>query len=181
MAIFLDGLNEFYHNSDKPLFTDRLVKFVNAPFFKASDRPVSLELQWLNNLPITRLAQSLKWRADMYFAQNNNNSVQNEQHNTRFEFNEDIYNDESLITYVVDRYLENKKLIAVAANAYGVQPVFVWQPVPTYKYKLNYHLFAGSGFGRHSYSRYGYQYMEELIKEQSFGKNFLWIANIQEN
>src|SRR5207249_2176487 len=42
---------------------------------------------------------------------------------------------------VIERYGRNKRMIEVLAGGYGFVPVFVWQPIPWYKYDLKYHLF----------------------------------------
>lgn len=181
MAIFLDGLNEFYHRSDAPLFTSRLRK----RFDEEPVKPESMELYWLDKVPIVRFAKSIAYRTSKLFAENNDKSNDNSvgvvQVSKQIDAEEGKYNDEFIITSVVSRYLENKKIIEAISEAFGVRPVFVFQPVPTYKYDTNYHLFVGDGFGAHTYSKYGYQYLEEFIKENPLGNNFLWLADIQQN
>jgi len=173
MAIFINGLNDFYYYNDEPYYTDRLERFFNGT------AQVSLESELLNKLPMTRVANSLKDRVKQILTKKGDTALQNEPEDILFD--EDIYNNEAIITSVVNRYLENKKLIEAVTAVYGIQPIFVWQPVPTYKYDLNYHLFAAGGFGRTSHTRYGYQYMAELVKEKPLGNNFLWCADIQEH
>ena len=77
--------------------------------------------------------------------------------------------------------MRNKKAIDTISASFNVKSFFVWQPVPTYKYDLKHHIFAGKGFGRFMYSRYGYAYMEGFVKNNDIGNNFLWLANIQED
>jgi hypothetical protein len=75
-------------------------------------------------------------------------------------------------------------MIEAMAVEYGVIPVFVWQPVPTYKYDLSYHVFVNAsplGFGGHMYSRYGYGLMRRRLDAHPIGENFLWCADIQED
>ncbi len=165
VAVFVDGLNDFYYHSDRPLYTRRFQSFVDA-----EEKKESLELSLLKKLPMTKLAKFLKDRVSKNLTKKDKEK----------DFDEDIYNDKFLIDNIVNRYLNNKKLIEAISAAYDVSPVFVWQPVPTYKYNLNYHLFAGKGFGKHSYSKYGYQYMAKLIEEKPLGDNFLWLADVQE-
>jgi hypothetical protein len=59
--------------------------------------------------------------------------------------------------------------------------VFVWQPIPLYKYDLRFHLFAASDFGSNYFARWGYRYMEERVRAQPPGEDFLWCADIQES
>lgn len=158
MAIFIDGLNEFYYSEDKPVFTRHFENIVGDRFraFKY------LSLKSLEMLPITKLSQAF------------GNLIPKKKEQ------EELYNDTSLITKVINRYLENKKLIERVSGAYNVTPVFVWQPIPLYKYDLKYHLFAEGGFERHTYSKYGYPQMAKFNESGSVGENFLWCADIQE-
>src|SRR5206468_4255584 len=89
------------------------------------------------------------------------------------------YDDPAVLDGVVRRYLANKRLIDGGAQAFGVVAAFVWQPVPTYKYDLHYHVRPGP-FGKHEYSRYGYPRVAVLRGREPLGRNFLWCADIQE-
>lgn len=94
------------------------------------------------------------------------------------------YGSEPYLESVIERYLTNKRMIEAMAAEYGVIPVFVWQPVPTYKYDLSYHIFVNAspqGFLAHLYSRYGYRLLRRRLDVQSIGENFLWCADIQED
>lgn len=154
IAVFMDGLNDFYYNDDEPLFTEKFEEFVAG------------KGTFLSGLPIIKIIKS---RSDGY------------ERFHRKEIKEQSYDDKELIASVVERYLKNKKAIETISKAFNVEPFFVWQPVPTYKYDLKYHVFAGKGFGRFMYSQYGYSFMEEFRKKNNLGKNFLWLADIQEN
>ena len=98
-------------------------------------------------------------------------------------FDDEKYNDAAIITTtrIINRYVINKKLIEAVSKAFSVKSVFVWQPVPAYKYDLRYYIFADGGFGENPHSKYGYPYMEKLSKRGDLGNNFLWLADIQEN
>lgn len=147
IAIFLDGLNEFYQLNDEPIYTEKLKNFF--------DRKIYLPL---SDLPIFKLISNFK----------TNKSY------------EEIYS-KSSIEKIITRYLINKKIIEAISKEFGVKSYFVWQPVPTYKYDLKYHLFADGGFGRHKNSKSGYEYVETLVKSGKFGNDFLWLAGIQED
>jgi hypothetical protein len=95
--------------------------------------------------------------------------------------NEAIYNDEKLLQKVTNRYFQNKKMVEAVAGVYGVKTFFIWQPVPLYKYDLEYHLFAQSDFGRHTYAKFGYAFLAEQLHDTSPGDNFLWCADIHED
>jgi hypothetical protein len=173
MAIFVDGLNEFYYYDDEPYCTECRERFFNGT------AQVSPELELLNKLPMTRVANSLKDQVKKILTKRGDIAVQNEQEEIFFD--EDIYNDEVIISNVANRYIDNQKIIDSIAAVHSIQPIFVWQPIPIYKYDLDYHLFVAGGFGQTSYSRYGYQYMAELVKEKPLGDNFLWCADMQEH
>ena len=153
IAIFLDGLNDFYYFDNEPLFTERLRKFVD-------NKGKTL----LVDLPLINTIKDIKKIADVQ----PDKSAEN-------------YDDKQLLEKGIKRYVSNKKLIQTIAESFHVKTVFIWQPVPTYKYNLKYHIFAGRGFGRFLYSKYGYPLMEDFVRKNNMGKNFLWLADIQEN
>ena len=157
IAIFIDGLNDFYYYNNEPLFTGRFRQFVD-------NKGKTL----LVDLPLINIVKDIKKIAD----------VQPEKVN---DLSDKKYDDEQLIKNVISRYLKNKKLIESISDSFKIKTLFIWQPVPTYKYDLKYHIFAGKGFGRFLYSKYGYVYMEKFVKKNSLGNNFLWLADMQES
>lgn len=69
---------------------------------------------------------------------------------------------------VIERWLANKAMIEAVAEAYGVKVLFIWQPVPTYHYDLEYHPYAQrnpASFERHERSRYGYEVMAGVLAD----------------
>ncbi len=153
IAVFIDGLNDFYYFDNEPLFTNRFRKFVD-------NKGKTL----LVDLPLINIIKDIKSIAD----------VQHDKSNEQ-------YDDKELLEKVVKRYVMNKKLIESTAAIFNVKTLFIWQPVPTYKYDLKYHIFAGKGFGRFLYSKYGYVLMADFVKKNNMGKNFMWLADMQEN
>ena len=153
IAIFIDGLNDFYYFDNEPLFTQRFKKFVD-------NKGKTL----LVDLPLINIIKDIKKVAD----------VQPDK-------STEIYDDKELLEKVVKRYISNKKLIESTARVFNVKTLFIWQPVPTYKYDLKYHIFSGKGFGKFLYSKYGYEVMENYVRKNNMGKNFLWLADIQED
>ena len=132
LAIFVDGINDFYHYDGMPFYTKRLQGFVEKG----------------GNLFEMPLIKAIK-------------SLQGSNKNT-FTTEEEKYNNLDLITKVIERYITNKKLIEASGKIFNVKTVFVWQPSPTYKYDLKYHKFAKDGFGGFTYSKYGYKQMEKI-------------------
>jgi hypothetical protein len=158
MAIFIDGLNDFFYSTDVPLFTKRFQQFV---------REGNSTRAFVSGFGVTRVL-------GRFAARLSGSPRKNEKRD-----DDSRYDDPVLITKVINRYIANKKLIESAASSHGVESVFVWQPVPTYGYDDRNHLFLGSGYGRHTYSRYGYKAMQEYITKNPLGANFLWSADIQ--
>ena len=165
MAIFLDGLNEFaFHEG--PAYSKRLEKAFNW-------RKTSSVADFVNQLPMARFAAYVKRKMTTFAGQDPRpvgaEVVGNE-----------AYNDPAVIDEALRRYMQNKRLIETVANEYGVHAVFVWQPIPLYKYDLEYHLFGDDDFGTNYYAAYGYAHMAKLAAEGRLGENFLWCADIQE-
>ena len=165
VAVFIDGLNEFYHKDDEPAFTPRLRKvFVKEAPVERSPWPSALA-----TLPMARAARALRDRL----------APEDEPEPVR-ETADDDSADAGVNRGIVARYFRTKSLIEAAAHAYGVTPVFVWQPVPMYKYDEDCHPFAMGGYGRHTRSIYGYPLAAEWVAGHPVGRNFLWLADMQE-
>ena len=83
----------------------------------------------------------------------------------------------------LDRYVSNKKLIEAASAASGVAPIFVWQPVPSYKHdgRRYYERFHDSVPWRlWSLDAYGpvYEQVEDLAGAGQLGGNFLFCGSV---
>ncbi len=161
LAIFIDGLNDFYYYNDEPLFTQNLKRFIE-------DKGTNLL-----NLPLLSAVKNVRK------ARESEETLKGAKKNGNFE--EDEYNNIPQIKTVVERYLKNKTIVELIGKNFNVETVFIWQPVPTYKYDLKYHIFAGKGFGRFLSSKYGYKFMEEYVKKHNLGTHFLWLADIQQD
>ncbi len=155
VAVFLDGLNEFVF--DQPQFTARLEGFVGTPAL------TSASMLW-RSLPLNALIAREKHRRRLRPARP---SLAR-------------YDDPPRLDRLIERYLENRRIIAAVAAAWGVKPLFVWQPVPTYKYDLDYHPFGSFDFGLNHYSAFGYARMAERLPAPARGPDFLWAADMQE-
>jgi hypothetical protein len=88
----------------------------------------------------------------------------------------------TVIAYVMSRYRTNKRLIEAAAGAFGIRPVFVWQPVPFYKYDLTTDLFGDRGeqLNPDHSTTDGYPTFASDVRTVPAGDNFIWCADIQE-
>lgn len=87
-----------------------------------------------------------------------------------------------LVESVTSRYLANKRQIESVAREFGSRAIFVWQPIPFYKYDKSYHLFfkENTSLGENQYAKEGYERMEHIRGTEDLGRNFLWCADIQE-
>lgn len=169
VAIFVDGLNDFYFNKDVPFGSDQIKDYLDTGYEQRNKKALLLTML-SEYLPLYRvidssyqsIAKTSKGAGDKGTAASKK------------------YNDEELIGKVISRYLRNKQLIEGMSNRFSVKPVFVWQPVPTYKYDIKNHLFSKEGFGDQTYSMYGYPKMEQYLALHPQGSNFIWAADIQE-
>jgi hypothetical protein len=170
LAVFIDGLNDFFFVDarDRPALTDSLERLVD----RREDGGPSPFAATINELPAMKLL--VRWglvaRPRPVMLSGPEVSAANLP----------AFDDPAVSDWVIRRYVTNKALIEAAAGATRVQSVFVWQPVPTYKYDLQYHTFKGT-FGRTEYARHGYPRMAEYVRTHPLGPNFVWCADIQED
>jgi hypothetical protein len=84
---------------------------------------------------------------------------------------------------VIERWFANKAMTEAVAEIYGVEVLYVWQPVPTYQYDLEYHPYANrnpASFGQHQRSGFGYQMMHDVLAEGGGQtRNILDLSGIQ--
>ena len=156
VAVFIDGLNEFDHPNGEPRFSETLRRFM------AGQAPPSSQL---DNIPMIAAAHwlSKRWAKPQPAKPKD-------------------YADPAMLEAVIDRWLANKRMIELIAADFGVRTIFVWQPVPVYKYDLRYHYFlhTDNGFGVYVRSKYGYALMQDLRAQGKLGSNVLWLADMQQ-
>ena len=172
MAIFVDGLNEFAFHSGSD-YTKRL-----QSIFDESTNPTSNLAQFANNLSLVRAMRALSKRLATHSSPQLDSAESTA--------NSPASLDEiALVTKVIDQYLSNQRMARAVAHSYSVVPVFVWQPIPTYRYDLNHHLFArrigdfATGVNRHS--ALGYSRFAERVSGNPGNPDFIWCADFQEN
>ena len=83
---------------------------------------------------------------------------------------------------VLDRYFTNVRLIKAVCHAFGVRPLFVWQPVPCYRWDGEARHGAGHGGSAPLIDcvRAGYEMMNSRRADDFTGDEFLWLADMQE-
>lgn len=156
VAVFQDGLNEFAFAA--PFLSNTLRRQVNTPLAGALATLVE-------QLPVSRLIARAKAKKN---PRRNGAELAA------------AFDDASVLDARLDRYAANRRLIAATAAAWGVKPLFVWLPAPTYGYDLRYHLFGDLDFEKNNYSAYGYARMAERLRRQPAGPDFLWLADLQQ-
>jgi hypothetical protein len=158
-AVFIDGLNEFnFWGVDEPPNTGQLRSFMAGDPGRGA----------LDTLPMVKAARWLRarWR------------THSRAHTTM------DYADRAVLEYIVHRWLANKEITQAVATTFGVRPVFVWQPVPTYKYDLRHHFLGHPDewyAARWPRGRYGYELLETLREQGKLGPDVLWLADMQQD
>lgn len=164
VAVFIDGLNDFCFFDGIPAYTRDLQRFMND-----GDTPSFHRI--VRELPIVKFV-------DTCVLKSNNPNVPSHLADKPISWDAR----ERMLREHVQRYRRNKQLTESAAEAFGVEPIFVWQPVPVYKYDQEYNI-----FGKFKYDGYmptvkpGYDLMARAHAEEPFGHNFLWLADMQEH
>lgn len=163
MAIFIDGLNDLCFFKGEPAYTKKLQELM------AEGRVPSM-FKLLHVLPVIEALELL---------------VDPESDNRTFKFRLDGAGSLAPMRHPIEefiqRYKRNKRLTEAAAKEFCVTPVFVWQPVPVYKYDQRHNI-----FGRFDYDDYmpalraGYQLLAKEAQSGGLGTNFIWSADIQE-
>ena len=157
LAVFIDGLNEFDHPSGEPRFAGNFRRFM------AGEAPPSDRWDYI---PVVAVARKLseRWKKPQVVKVPD-------------------FADRATLQGVIDRWLANKKMIESIGGGLGVRTIFVWQPVPVYKYDLRYHYFlhADRNFGVYLRSKYGYAMMENVRAAGRLGDDTLWLADMQQD
>jgi hypothetical protein len=87
---------------------------------------------------------------------------------------------EETLRTVISRYVNNMRQVKAVAETLGIVPAFVWQPIPTYKYDLRYHVFNPDRLGCHVNSKVGYPLLRGSTAAGPLGRSFIWAADMQQ-
>jgi lysophospholipase L1-like esterase len=164
IAIFIDGLNDLCYADGEPARTKDLKKFM-------AEGDTSPTQKVLGQLPVTRALRILV-------------SGEAEDSRTGRDKAAGLTRSEILKSAqkVINRYRDNKKITEAVSKAFGVKSIFVWQPIPIYKYDGQFNIFRG--FDYHGWVpmlKPAYEIMAKLAASKALGRNFVWTADIQED
>jgi hypothetical protein len=173
VAVFIDGINDARLEALIPRYTDQLKQMVarashrrDAPPWYASAREV------LASLPMGRVAQSLRARFGR--------TGQGEETASLTSPSIEVAGEDR-----VGHWIANKRMVEAVAEQFGVRPLFVWQPIPTYHYDLTQHVLENAV---RQWARLGpdepgaeplYVLMNERRREPDVAQNLLWLADMQ--
>lgn len=164
LVVFIDGLNDFILVRGEPSYTRELTGFM-------IERDVPLAKRIARELPLTRPFVS----AAFY-------SGTTEDRSSKDKASPSQSGEDELLRGVVKRYRVNKEIVESICRGFNISPVFVWQPTPLYGYDQKYNIFAQFGYDEFSpHVAQGYRLMAKVVKSESMGDNFVWLADMQES
>jgi hypothetical protein len=161
LAIFVDGLNEFYV-WPRPLSAERMRASLAGWGSGAAPRL----LDWLCTLPLGRLAQALQARL----------APDPPEWHAR-------ERDALPVERVIEDWKANARLVESVARAHGARCLFVWQPVPAYQYDSELNPFFDStsvDYQTAPRMRRGYELLDAERRRGDPVPGFLWLADLQQ-
>jgi hypothetical protein len=164
MAIFVDGLNDLSLFDGTPDHTQELKSFM-----KEGDAYPTRQM--IRRLPVVKAVASFT------------KSAETKKSAMRESFKHSSSDQQSkVLQNVLERYRANKRMIEAISREFNIVPVFVWQPVPVYKYDARYNIFGQFDYaGGLPALQPGYNLMAKTAESQDLGRNFIWAADVQEN
>jgi hypothetical protein len=172
LALFFDGLNDFYFADGVPQYTQEMTSFMKRSAGLPDDPGMSASLAAAaRQLPITRVVAKYLQTPEppAAFGQGPPDSGRPE---------------EERIAGVLTRWERNRAIIRAIAAASNIRTAFVWQPVPTYGYdqtKLTVYRDGVDLFGAHRLSGLGYPEAARRYSNGQAGRDVLWLGDIQRN
>jgi hypothetical protein len=166
MAIFIDGLNEFYYSSQRPVFAADMEEAFEREGAARRNVRGKFSALWYDTRQLLLLLPIFRFTGAQ-------DSRPPRQGGPRL----DPYNPES-VHAAIDNYFINKAMIKSIGALNHIETLFVWQPIPTYQYPSHLHRFYELfGYGPHSQSFYGYPQMKAR-NESRKDDDFVWCADV---
>jgi hypothetical protein len=158
VAIFVDGLNDSGAVDDVPMTMPRLAAgyrlFENSAFLTA-----------LNALPLATTARHVSRLLGIAPAELTPHSATA------------CPDDPAVVRTTVDRYRRSMKAIAAVGAVNGFRTLFVWQPVPSYRFPPGD---AGKWWtgGAITFARHTYPVVKGMADAGELGRDFRWCADL---
>jgi lysophospholipase L1-like esterase len=170
VVVFMDGLNDFYFWNDEPAHTGLMREAYTFLMEGIHPRSLDLALRTLvQRLPLTNILLPYYYHL-IHTGQMPTAALAGAAY-----ANENEFADRSKIDPVIERYFRFKQMAEAVAQTFGVTPIFVWQPVPLYKYDPKLRLFPV--VGDHLRHEFGYPIMAQIVAERDLGTEFVWCAD----
>lgn len=178
-VVFLDGLNDFCFWDGRPSGWGALANFFNRTNeeYRRQAAGYGIVTHWqklsefVRTMPLVRLVDGVLFER----------AVEVQYRGTR-EPPPDKPQSEDVLKRVINRYISNMRQVKAWGSEFGFNSQFVWQPIPTYKYDVKYHVFYPNRLGCHVNSKFGYPLMKEAVDNKNpLGDSFLWAADMQEH
>lgn len=166
IVIFIDGLNDFGFSYGDWQFSAKFKMLFEQILSKPEEH-----YHWKmirNKMPIIKAINSLKKESTSIVAKEEHSLKKNGKPKSKTVIE---------VENIINRYIQNKKIIEAVAGSFGIKAIFIWQPVPFYKYDEKYQLFYLPPDPR---GVLGYPLMARFVERYPLGDNFLWCADIQE-
>jgi len=171
-AIFLDGLNDFHRYDGIPMMTKEIKELLHEQEVNRSKDRLGIMLAPFQRLPLVTLAGLIRDAGAKPDAIDRRSIDE-----LRAEY------DVPQLKDAAQRYVTNQGLIRAIAAEQGIEPLFALQPITTYHYDINYHVFSEGSlayFHEANYAGFGYRYLEARKDELTSHPDFLWLADMQE-
>jgi lysophospholipase L1-like esterase len=182
MVVFLDGLNDFCWHDGQPSSWQMLARYFDQTNenYRAQMAGYGIVTRWDHireffwSLPVVRALDAVRQRARSPGIPQYQKATE-----TATTTDEKPESDDVLNT-VIARYFHNLRQAEAISRDYGIIPVFVWQPIPTYGYDTRYHLFKPDRLHCHVNSKIGYPMMAAHLTKMPSNRNFIWAADLQQ-
>jgi len=180
LAIFIDGMNDFYQKTGDPDYTDvmRTLFEQHKDWNRATGRE-KWELmqrslrQAISFLPFSRLVREVQASLAKPATSGDQRTVIVQP------------SDEKGLELSIRNYRINVSTIKAIARQFGIKPLFVWQPTAMYhnppnlaaQHEREFVERRPEGYGAHSQSYYGYPRMAEVFAQSSGDASMIWCAD----
>jgi hypothetical protein len=141
IAIFIDGGNDTYQLHfcrDQPWYTPTVRQLWDNRRGLRSQQ-TRTDYSWI---PMVRLTKGIAKRIFPKKSGDTNSphaasKKERNSDNGKIKMQEEEPDD--VTSYIISRYLANKRIIGAVCKEYGIQCYFIWQPVPFHKYDPSLH------------------------------------------